>query len=326
MSEKKLIVVALGGNAILQAEEKGTVWEQLKNVEHTCEELIKLNRMNYKIILTHGNGPQVGTLLSQQEETAAIIPAQPLDVVGAMTQGQIGYMFQSTLHNYFLSVGKDIPVATVVTQVIVDQNDPDFQNPSKPVGSFFTEETALQMKREKGWLVKEVKPDGPRNWRRVVPSPEPKGIVEIDVIHALLDAHVIVVASGGGGVPVVKNEAGEVHGIEGVVDKDKAGHILAQELSANIYMILTDVQSAFLNFGKSDQKPIGEITVSEMEALLKEGHFLQGSMGPKIEAGIRFVRGGGEMSIITSIDNTTRALRGECGTIILPDHPRGSTL
>jgi len=317
--KKKLVVIALGGNAIKQAGEKGTAEEQFANVAVTCDQLVKMNKLGYKLIITHGNGPQAGDLLIQQEEGQQFVPAQPMDVVGAMTQGQIGFMFQNTLKNKFLEVGKDIPVATVVTQVIVDNNDPDFDDPSKPVGPFYTKEEALKLSAEKGWIVKEVKPTAAKSWRRVVPSPEPLGIVESAAIQALIDSRAIIIASGGGGVPVMKQPNGTFKGLEAVIDKDKAGNILAQATKADIFIILTDVENACINFGKADQKALGKMTVSEIEKLYNEGHFLKGSMGPKVMAAIRFVKAGGEKSIITSLSKAVDALDDLTGTIIVKD-------
>ena len=315
--KKKLVVIALGGNAIKQAHQKGTVEEQFKNVEITCEQLVKMNAMGYKLIVTHGNGPQAGNLLIQQEEGNKLVPAMPMDIVGAMTQGQIGYMFQNTLQNYFMQKGKNIPIATVVTQVLVKKDDPDFNDPSKPVGPFYTKEEALILKEEKGYVVKQVKPSGDKPWRRVVPSPEPFEIVESNCVQALIDARAIVIASGGGGIPVMKKNDGTLEGLEAVIDKDKAGNVLAQSVNADIYLILTDVENARINYGKSDEKPLGKITVTEAEKYLTEGHFLAGSMGPKVTAAIRFVKAGGEKSIITSLANAVDALEGKTGTIIV---------
>ncbi|MCF7858786.1 MAG: carbamate kinase [Candidatus Cloacimonetes bacterium] len=315
--KKKLVVIALGGNAIKQAHEKGTAEEQFKNVEITCEQLVKMNAMGYKLIITHGNGPQAGNLLIQQEEGKNIVPPQPLDVVGAMTQGQIGYMFQNTLQNYFMQKGKDIPITAVITQVLVKEDDPDFKDPSKPVGPFYTEVEAKELEKAKGYIVKKVKPNSDKPWRRVVPSPEPYGIVESNCIKALVDARAIVIASGGGGIPVMKNNDGTLSGLEAVIDKDKAGNKLAQEVKADIFLVLTDVENAKINFGEQNEQALGNITVEEAEKYLQEGHFLAGSMGPKVTAAIRFVKAGGEKSIITSLANAADALNGKTGTIIV---------
>lgn len=315
--KKKIVVIALGGNAIKQAHEKGTAEEQFKNVEITCEQLVKMNKMGYKLIITHGNGPQAGNLLIQQEEGKNLVASMPLDMVGAMTQGQIGYMFQNSLQNYFMKKGKNIPITTVVTQVLVDENDPDFNNPSKPVGPFYTEKEAMKLKKEKGYIVKLAKPNADKPWRRVVPSPEPIEIVESNCVKALIDARAIVITSGGGGIPVMKAKDGTLKGLEAVIDKDKAGNVLAQSINAEIYLILTDVENAKINYGKTDEKSLGKITVAEAEKYLAEGHFLAGSMGPKVTAAIRFVKAGGEKSIITSLSNAVDALEGKSGTIIV---------
>ncbi len=314
---KKLVVIALGGNAIKQAHEKGTVEEQFANVAETCDQLVQMNAMGYKMIITHGNGPQAGNLLIQQEEANTLVPAQPMDVVGSMTQGQIGYMFQNTLQNYFMQKGKNIPITTVVTQVLVKEDDPDFEDPSKPVGPFYTKDEALRLKEEKSYVVKEVKPNAEKSWRRVVPSPEPFEIVESNCVQALVEARAIIIASGGGGIPVMKNKDGTLEGLEAVIDKDKAGNVLAQSVNADIYLILTDVENARINYGKPDEKPLGKITVQEAEKYLEEGHFLAGSMGPKVTAAIRFVKAGGKKSIITSLSNAVNALEGKSGTIIV---------
>ena len=314
--KRKLVVIALGGNAIKQANEKGTAEEQFKNVATTCDQLVKMNALGYKLIITHGNGPQAGNLLIQQEEGKNLVPPQPLDVIVAMTQGQIGYMFQNILRNYFMNKGKNIPITTVVTQVLVDENDPDFKDPSKPVGPFYTKEVALELQEAKGYVVKQVKPKGEKTWRRVVPSPEPIRIIEADCIRALVAARAIIIASGGGGVPVKKNPDGTFSGLEAVIDKDKAGNVLAQSVDADIFLILTDVQHACINYGKADEKPLGEITVAEAKRYLAEGHFLAGSMGPKMEAAIRFVKAGGDKAIITSLDHAVDALEWRTGTRI----------
>ncbi|MDX9719718.1 MAG: carbamate kinase [Myxococcota bacterium] len=318
-SDKKLVVVALGGNAISQSNEKGTAEEQFHNVAVTCEQLVRLNKAGYLLLVTHGNGPQAGSLLIQQDEAKALVPPQPLDICGAMTQGQIGFMFQNTLQNMFKAAGKEIPIAAIVTQVEVSDTDPDFQDPSKPVGPFYTEEEAKQLEAQKGYVVKKVKPQGERTWRRVVPSPEPISIVEADCLKALIAARAIPIASGGGGVPVVRQADGSLKGLEAVIDKDKAGNVLAQAVGANIFLILTDVENARINFGTPEEAPLGKLTVSEAEKHAAEGHFLKGSMGPKVQAAIRFVKAGGERSIITSLSKAADALEGKTGTIIVPD-------
>ncbi|MBL7052684.1 MAG: carbamate kinase [Candidatus Marinimicrobia bacterium] len=315
--KRKLIIIALGGNAIKQPGEVGTAEDQFKNVALTCEQLVKMNKLGYKLILTHGNGPQAGNLLIQQEESKMLVPPMPLDVVDAMTQGEIGYMFQNQLQNAFRKDGREIPITSVITQVLVDDKDSDFMNPSKPVGPFYTPEEAMELKEKKGYIVKEVKPGAEKSWRRVVPSPEPIGLIEAEAIKLLLENRVIVITSGGGGIPVVKQSDGQLIGVEAVVDKDKAGQKLAEVVNGDIFLVLTDVECVYLNFGKPNQKSLSEITVAEAEKYLSDGQFADGSMGPKVEACIRFVKSGGERAIITSLDKAIDALNGKTGTQII---------
>jgi carbamate kinase len=315
--EKKLIVVALGGNAINPSDVIGTSDNQFRNVRLTCDHLVRMNKLGYKLILTHGNGPQAGNLLIQQEESVSLVPSMPLDVVDAMTQGEIGYMFQNQLQNAFLRDGRVVPIATLITQVLVNEDDPDFKNPTKPVGPFYTKEKALELQRTKKYLVKEVKSNVEKGWRRVVPSPEPIGLIEAETIKTLLDAHVIVITSGGGGIPVVKQSNGQLVGVEAVIDKDKAGQKLAEVVNGDIFLVLTDVDYAYLNYNKPDQKILETISVEDAEKYLNEGHFSSGSMAPKVESCIRFIRKGGEKAIITSLNFAIDALQGKIGTIIV---------
>jgi len=317
----KRILIALGGNAIKQANEKGTAEEQFKNVSITAEHIVRLiTKMGKedRLIITHGNGPQSGNLALQQDLAKDQIPPQPLDVVGAMTQGQIGYMFQNTLENMLEAIGHKVPVISVVNQVLVDKNDPEFigENASKPVGNFLSEEEAMKMKAEKGWIVKKVKPNAPKPWRRVVPSPDPIANVEADAIKILVNAGAVVIASGGGGIPVYK-ENGKLIGVEAVIDKDLAGERLAEVVEADVFLILTDVEKAKLNYGKPNETPIDRMTVAEAKKYLNEGHFLAGSMGPKVKACIRFIEWGGKEAVITSLDKAVEALEGKTGTHIV---------
>jgi len=313
---KKRVMIALGGNAIKQPHERGTFQEQMKNVETAAVQIAVIARNGYEIAITHGNGPQVGNLAIQQEQGAHMVPEQPLVVLGAMTQGQIGYMMQQSLNNLLSDDGKE--VVTVVTQVIVSRDDPDFQDPTKPVGPYYDEETAKRLGAENGWIVKQVRPTGEKTWRRVVPSPIPLGIAEASVIKKLVEGGTIVIASGGGGIPVVRNGEGKLEGVDAVIDKDRAGAKLAEEVDANIFLILTDVEHALLNFGSEDETPIEEMTISEAKRYLGEGHFKAGSMGPKVEAAMGFVERGGERAIITSLDKAADALEGRTGTHIVP--------
>jgi carbamate kinase len=313
-----IIVIALGGNAITQAQERGTTEEQFHNVDVTARQIAKIAKADHRLIITHGNGPQAGALLIQQEESDALVPAQTLAVCGAMTQGQIGWMVQNRLAYWLDREGMSDPVCTVVTQVVVSDEDPDFQDPSKPVGPFYTRTEAERLARDKGYVVKEVKPGIEKGWRRVVPSPEPLDIVEKRGINALIDSGAIVIASGGGGIPVKRNGDGSFTGVEAVIDKDRAGFKLAQAVNADAFLILTDVETVMLNFGKPDQKPLERLTVEEAEAYLAEGHFLAGSMGPKVEAAIRFARWSGKEAVITSLDRALEAVQGGTGTHIAP--------
>lgn len=308
----KTVVIALGGNAIKRADEEGTTEQQFRNVEVTCRHILEIIKKGYRVIITHGNGPQVGNLLIQQEEAKKLVPPQPLDILGAMTQGQIGYMLQQTLTNYLRKEGLNIPVATIVTQVLVNKDDPDFKDPSKPVGPFYTREEAEKLIEEKGYIIKRVKP-GEKAFRRVVPSPDPIKIIEKDIIRVLVEAGAVVIASGGGGIPVIE-EGGELRGVEAVIDKDLAGEKLAEIVSADILLILTDVEKVKLNFGKPNEKDLDKLTLAEAEKYLEEGHFLPGSMKPKVIACIRFLKAGGEKAIITSLDKAVQALEGKTGT------------
>jgi carbamate kinase len=312
----KTILIALGGNAIKKADETGTAGQQFRNVRETCKHILEIIKRGYKVVITHGNGPQAGNLLIQQEEASKIVPPQPLDVIGAMTQGQVGYMLQQTLKNYLKKAGLNIPVATVLTQVLVDKNDPEFKDPSKPVGPFYTKEEAERLAKKKGYIIKKVRPVGEKAYRRVVPSPEPIAIIEQDVIKRLVDAGVIVIASGGGGVPVILKEDGSLEGIEAVIDKDLAGEKLAEVVDADIFLILTDVENVKLNYGKPNEWDIDRMTLAEAQKYLKEGQFLPGSMKPKISACIRFLESGGGKAIITSLDKAVEALEGKTGTLI----------
>lgn len=310
----KTIVVALGGNAILQAGERGTAAEQKRNIENTVKQIVKLIKDNHRVIVTHGNGPQVGTLMIQQEAAKGKVPPMPLDVCGAQTQGQIGYMIQNSLENEFKRLGINKKAVTLITQVLVDKNDPAFANPTKPVGPFYTEEEARRAMEEKSEIWIE---DSGRGWRRVVPSPDPKGIVERDIIKSLVERDFVVIASGGGGIPVIEDADGSLLGVEAVIDKDLAGEKLAHEVGADTFVILTDVPYVAINYGTPSQKNLEKVTLAEMENYKKQGHFRAGSMGPKVEAVCRFVRRGGKMAVIASLDKAVDAVYGKTGTVIV---------
>jgi len=311
----KRVVIALGGNAILQRGQKGTYEEQMRNVMETARQIAEIIERGYEVVITHGNGPQVGALLLQMDAGQSVhgIPAQPMDVAGAMTQGQIGYMIQQALKNELEARGIKRNVVTVVTQTLVSADDPAFQNPSKPVGPFYDEETAKKLAKEKGWVVVE---DAGRGWRRVVPSPDPKALVEAEAIKNLVENGFIVIASGGGGIPVV-NVNGRLEGREAVIDKDLAGERLAETVKAEVFMILTDVNGAAINYGKPNERWLGRVTLEEMRRYYEEGHFKKGSMGPKVLAAMRFVEWGGERAIIAALDKGADALEGKTGTQVV---------
>ncbi|MDI3472899.1 MAG: carbamate kinase [Thermotogaceae bacterium] len=312
---KKTAVVAIGGNAIQKKGEKPTSETMLKNLETTSKYLVEFLADEYKLVITHGNGPQVGNLLLQQECAKDFIPPFPIDVNDAQTQGSIGYMISQSLINAFIRNGKRKSVCTVITQILVDPNDQAFQNPTKPIGPFYEKEEAEKLAKEKGWKMFE---DAGRGYRRVVPSPKPLDIVEIEAIKALLATDTVVIAAGGGGIPVFRTSDNVLKGVEAVIDKDRASALLAKLLNADILLILTAVEKVFLNFGKPEQKPLDILTTKDAKKYLNEGHFPKGSMGPKIEAAIDFVEATGRECIITSIEKVKEALIGNTGTRIIP--------
>ncbi|WP_126994193.1 carbamate kinase [Thermosipho globiformans] len=312
---KKLAVVAIGGNAINRPGEKPTAENMFKNIKVTASYLADMIELGYRIIITHGNGPQVGNLLVQQDIAKDTIPPFPMDVLGAMTQGYLGYMISQELKNVLNERKIDKEIATVVTQIVVNKDDPGFKNPTKPVGPFYSEEEAKKIMKEKGWLFKE---DAGRGWRRVVPSPIPLDVIEKRTIKDLVENDVIVVAGGGGGIPVIIDEKGEIKGVEAVIDKDRASALIAKELDADEFIILTAVEKVYLNFNKPDQKPLDTITVKEAEKYMNEGHFAKGSMLPKIEACISFVTSTNRPALITDMEKLKDALEGKTGTRIIP--------
>lgn len=311
MSEK--IVVAFGGNAILKSNQKGTAEEQRVNVRQACLAVAALVKAGNHVVITHGNGPQVGAVLLQNELAAEAVPAMPLDMCGAATQGQIGYMIQQALRNILNESEMPTPVASVVTQVLVDAKDPAFATPTKPIGSYYRETEARLLMSEKGWTMVEDKARG--GFRRVVPSPMPLRIVEKDIIDVLLAAGYLVVASGGGGIPVIEQN-GSLVGVEAVIDKDLAGERLALDIAADTLMILTDVPQVALHFNTPEQVNLSHLTLAEARSYAAEGHFKAGSMGPKMAAAIKFLENGGRRSIITALDLALDAVEGHAGTII----------
>lgn len=313
----KKIVIALGGNAIKQWNQKGSAEEQLEHLRRSCSHMMKIVKRGYRIVITHGNGPQVGNLLIQQEKGAREIPPQPLDVCDAMTQGQIGYMIQQTLFNELKDAGIQRDVVTLITQVIVDKKDPGFRNPTKPIGPFYSRLQKDRDEKHRGRVFQKIEMKGER-YRRVVPSPNPLRIVEAKLIKDLFESGVIVIASGGGGLPVIQDGRGQIHGVEAVIDKDLAGEKLAESVGADLFMILTEVDQVYLNFGKRDQKGLRTLSLEEAKQYLREGQFPPGSMGPKVEACIRFIEYGGEKAIITCLECADEALEGREGTQIIP--------
>lgn len=314
----KRIVIALGGNAILKAHQVGIVDEQLENIRISCEQILKMIANGHNIILTHGNGPQVGNLLIQQEEAHSTVPAMPMDVCGAMSQGQIGYMLEQVLHDLLRANGINRDILTVITQVVVDSKEPSFKNPTKPIGPFYNMETKTRHEKEKAYIIKEVKPGNHRPFRRVVPSPNPLRIIEARALKSLVDVGIIIIAGGGGGIPVTMDSKGNYHGVNAVIDKDLAGEKLAEAVIADLLIILTDVEKVFLNFGKPTQIALDLVQLDKVRVYQKEGHFSPGSMGPKVEACVRFLEFGGKEAIITSLDKASSALEGTSGTHFIP--------
>jgi carbamate kinase len=318
-SETKHAVVAIGGNSLIKDKNHQTVEDQYQAAKETTYHIADMIEAGWDVVIGHGNGPQVGFILRRSEIAAKVegMHEVPLDVCGADSQGAIGYSLQQTLQNELHRRGIHKNVATVVTQVLVDRNDKAFQNPSKPIGGFMDEPEARRRASDMGWSVVE---DAGRGWRRVVASPLPKEIVELDSIHALVDAGVVVIGVGGGGIPVIDGGDGSYVGTAAVIDKDFASSLLAQKIHADLFLISTAVEKVMLNFGKPDQKAIDRMTLSEAKAYLAEGtHFAKGSMAPKIQAIIWFLEQGGKEALITNPENIGRALRGETGTWIVPD-------
>ncbi len=310
---KEKLLIALGGNALLQKGEKGTDQEQLKHMQDTCDQFLALIKEGYHLAITHGNGPQVGGILLQNEIAKDKIFSMPLDICGAQSQGLIGYMLQRTLYNTLIKTSYYHPIATVLTQVLVDKHDPAFKHPSKPIGPFYTKEEADKLKKEKKWEMVEQTGKG---FRRVVPSPIPIDIIEKETIEELIENKNIVIACGGGGIPVILENDKTLTGIEAVIDKDQTAAVLAGVLQADILLILTDVEQVFLHFGKPNQQALDSMTLKEANLYQNRGEFQKGSMGPKVDAACRFVKEGGKKAIITSLEKAKDALAGKTGTVI----------
>ncbi|MPM91585.1 Carbamate kinase 1 [bioreactor metagenome] len=310
----KKLVIALGGNALQAAGKPATAQAQLEVVEETAKYIADIIDKGYEVVVAHGNGPQVGRIVLQNEYAAAVSPAMPFDVCGAMSQGYIGYHIQQGLTKVLRARGNKKEVATVVTQVLVSKDDPKFQAPSKPIGPFYTEEEAKAIAAEKGYAMKE---DAGRGWRRVVASPVPVAIEELNAVKCLVDNGFIAVTVGGGGIPVIRNEKGELEGTAAVIDKDLASEKLAEDLDADALVILTAVEKVSINYKKPNQKDLDKLSVSEAKEYMAQGHFAPGSMLPKIEAAVKFVESkAGRKAIITSLDKAADALEGKAGTTL----------
>lgn len=312
MAEK--IVIALGGNALQSGKSEATAEAQLEVVKKTCEFIADISTSGYEMGIVHGNGPQVGRILLASETAKDVTPAMPFDVCGAMSEGYIGYHLQQALKHSLKKRGKDFPVLTVLTQMVVDKEDKGFKNPTKPIGPFYTEEEAKELENTKGYSMKE---DAGRGFRRVVASPIPKEIVEIEAIKQLWPTS-IVISCGGGGIPVVKHEDGSLEGVAAVIDKDFAAELLAEEVDADVLMILTEVEKVAVNFNKPDQRDLDELTIEEANKHIADGQFAPGSMLPKVEAAMKFVQSGnGKRAIITSLDKAIDAIEGKTGTVFV---------
>jgi carbamate kinase len=317
-NNRKIAVVAIGGNSLIKDKQHQTVEDQYQAAKETCYHIADMIEAGWDVVIGHGNGPQVGFILRRSEIAHRVegMHEVPLDACGADTQGAIGYALQQNLQNELRRRGISKPVATVVTQVAVDPHDPAFQNPSKPIGGFMGEAEAKKRAQENDWVVVE---DAGRGWRRVVASPLPKEILELEAIQTLVKEGIITIAVGGGGIPVVRDEQGNYRGVAAVIDKDYASSLLATSIQADLFLISTAVEKVALDFGKLDQKWLDRMTLEEAKRYLQEGtHFARGSMAPKIQAIIWFLEAGGKQAIITNPENISRALRGETGTWIMP--------
>lgn len=313
MNPPGLWVVSLGGNALLRRGERGTVEEQLANVRACMAGVAHLLARGHRVVITHGNGPVVGNLVLQNEAVRNTVPPMPLYICDADSEGGIGFLVQQTLYNHLRRLRPPPPVVALITQVVVDPDDPAFDRPTKPIGPYYSPDEAAELERERGWRIAD---DAGRGYRRVVPSPRPLRVVEADVVGHLAAAGVVVIAAGGGGVPVVEDAEGNLRGADAVVDKDRTTAVLGLQLGAEAVLTLTSVDRAYRDFGSPDPRGIDEIDAPAMRRHLAAGHFAPGSMGPKVEAALEFVEGGGRLAIITSPELATAALEGRAGTRI----------
>jgi carbamate kinase len=315
MAKKGIAVVAVGGNALIKDKEHQTVHDQYECAKDTMKHIVDLIEKGWDVAISHGNGPQVGFILRRSELARDVLHEVPLDYCGADSQGAIGYMFQRALHNEFKRRGMKKEAATVVTQTVVDRNDPAFEKPSKPIGTFMEEAEAESRTNKDGWTVVE---DAGRGWRRVVPSPRPIRIVEADAIHKLIKAGFSVVGVGGGGIPVIEDENGDLQGVEAVIDKDFGSALLAKMIDADLFVISTAVEKVALNFNTPNQEWVNEMTVADAKRYIEEGHFAPGSMLPKVQAIVQFLEEGGKKALITDPKHISEALEGKTGTWIVP--------
>lgn len=312
------LVVALGGNALERPGQSGRYEEQVQNVRVACAQVYEIIKQGHRVILTHGNGPQIGYLAIAESSTTEV-KQQPLHVLGAMSQGEIGYLIQRELGNLFRRDGRRTSVVSVVTQVLVNSGDAAFKNPTKPIGPFYDEATARRLERERGFAVKRVLPNGERPWRRVVPSPDPISIVEQDWIAHLGEASSVVIAAGGGGIPVVRSHSGDLEGVDAVLDKDLAAEKLAEAVGAEGLLLLTNIDGVHLDFGGKDERRVDSLTVSEAQKLLSLGSFPPGTMGPKVMACVRFLEWGGRLAVIGRLEEAVEVLAGSTGTRFVSD-------
>lgn len=310
----KLAVVAVGGNALIRDKDHESIPDQSREAVITTHHITEMIAAGWNVVITHGTGPQVGFILRRSELALEEVPPVPMDYANADLQGGIGYMFLKALHNEFRKQKIDRKAVAIITQTLVDRNDPAFADPSKPIGSHMTEETAQRLARRQGWIVKE---DAGRGWRRVVPSPQPKTIIELAAINLLARSGFVVIACGGGGIPVVQDEEGNLIGVEAVIDKDLASSLLARGIGADLLLVSTGVEKVAINFNKPDRRWLDRITVAEAKNHYADNQFDKGSMGPKIQAVIEFLEGGGQTGLITNSENIGRALAGQTGTFIV---------